>query len=159
MKSSFYGPFVGFMDCPSSHLGPPDPGRIFLTDLWWKMWDYVVPSQALADILHGLFPLLGVRPSSSSPGNMVHACGWLFLMELVSETHLGCQQGPNDFEEISTAKGSPTLPISMALDSWGQIIKTPSRRPSPTSSWLMVSQSGSLLEVATKSASSTGLVS
>lgn len=71
MKSSFYGPFVGCMDCLSSYLGPPDPGRIFLTDLRWKVWGYVVPSQALANILHGLFPLLGVRRSSSSPGNMV----------------------------------------------------------------------------------------
>lgn len=71
MKSSFYGPIVECMDCPSSHLGPPDPGRIFLTDLRWKMWGYVVTSQALANILHGLFPLLGVRPSSSSPGSMV----------------------------------------------------------------------------------------
>lgn len=58
------------MDCPSSHLGPPDPDGIFLTDLRWKMLHYVVPSQVLANVLHVLVALLGVRPCSSSPGNM-----------------------------------------------------------------------------------------
>ena len=38
---------------------------------YWSGLPYPSPGDLLANILHGLFPLLDVRPSSSSPGNMV----------------------------------------------------------------------------------------
>ena len=38
---------------------------------YWSGLPYPSPGDLLANILHRLFPLLDVRPSSSSPGNMV----------------------------------------------------------------------------------------
>lgn len=53
------------------------------------------------------------------------AFGWLFSIELVSETRLCCQQHPNDSKGTSTTRGPP-LASGQQLR---PVIKSPSRRP------------------------------